>query len=125
MSANSPIVSVIEIKAGNVPDLIDLGFDMTTFLDSQDPHATGGKPEDVLTSYLQAFSAQSTRAFFLTWKGSKIPRGAIIQGHRIAWTQNGVVTSEAGEMIGTYERLVEFGPEDLQQMIVYYIGKVR
>jgi hypothetical protein len=61
------------------------------------------------------------RIFFLRWKGSKIPRGAKVLGHEIAWAQHGRVVKKDGEGIGTYERTMEFAGESglMQEMIVY------
>src|SRR5581483_1618791 len=50
-----------------------------------------------------------SRIFLLDWEGSKIPRGVNLEGHVIARTQHSMVTSDAGEMIGTYQRTIEFG----------------
>jgi hypothetical protein len=123
----NPAVTIVEIKEENVRELIDLGFDLPAFLDAEGPQAElGGRPQEaLLATILRSYAAKSTSVFFLDWKGSKIPRGATIRGRTIAWTQNGVVTDDAGAMMGTYERLVEFGPQDRQQMLVYYIGKAK
>ncbi len=61
------------------------------------------------------------RVFELTWEGNKIPRGAEILGKKITWTQHDMVTAEGGEMIGTYERIEEFGGSTgkSQKMHVY------
>ena len=77
--------------------------------------------ENTVNALLRAQAMRSQYAFKLTWTGGKIPRGANILGHIIAWTQNGMVTSEKGQKIGTYERTKEFdGPkQDEQEMIVY------
>lgn len=122
---NSP-VTVLEVRAENVQELCDLGFNLTTFLEAHEqPSAKvgDGSREAQLNGLLQAWAAKATTAFFLRWTGSKVPRGAVIRGKVVAWTQNGLVVDEAGETIGTYSRLVEFGPKDEQQMLVHYIGK--
>lgn len=77
--------------------------------------------EQTLENLMDTMRASSKRVFELSWKGKKIPRGAIIMGKEIGWTQNGLVTSMDGEMIGTYERLEEFGgaDRDQQRMMVY------
>lgn len=63
------------------------------------------------------------RAFLLDWEGSKIPRGVEICGHVINWTQHGNVSATGGLVIGTYDRIVEFGGEsgEHQQMIIYIL----
>ena len=119
----NPIVTVLEVKEDNVQALTDAGFDLAAFLKSKGPRTSTGRPEVLLNACLQAYAAQSRTIFFLAWKGSKIPRGAVIRGHTIAWTQNGLVSAENGVTIGTYSRLVEFGPNDEQQMLIYYLEK--
>ena len=66
---------------------------------------------------------RARKIFHLKWEGSKIPRGAVIEGTEIAWTQNGQVTGVGGKMIGTYDRLVEFGGAsgNEQQMLVFVL----
>ena len=54
----------------------------------------------------------------LEWNGTKIPRGAKVGNHFIDWTQNGNVHA-GGELVGMYDRLIEFGPNDLQVMVLY------
>lgn len=49
------------------------------------------------------------RVFELTWEGNKVPRGAEVLGHSIAWTQHGIVYTEGGKEIGSYTRITEFG----------------
>ncbi len=62
------------------------------------------------------------RRFLLTWVGGKIPRAADVIGHRVGWTQNGVVLADTGKEIGTYDRLVECGGESgREQMMVIYL----
>lgn len=65
--------------------------------------------QQLVEAHLQARAARSKHVFLLEWEGNKIPRGAVIKGHSIGWTQNGIVTSEQGQTIGVYERLIEFG----------------
>ena len=78
--------------------------------------------EDDVNELLAGFQKRSKRVFELSWKGSKIPGGAVILGKEVGWTQNGMVTSVDGEMIGTYERLEEFGgAEGNDQRIRVYV----
>jgi hypothetical protein len=76
--------------------------------------------EDVLSEVLRRKSVGNEN-FLLSWEGNKIPRGAVINGKTIAWTQHGRVISDTGQEIGTYERLAEFGGESgrEQKMIVF------
>ncbi len=73
--------------------------------------------EDIRSTMRQ----RAQRAFVLVWEGNKIPRGAKVLNHTIAWTQHGVVTDDAGGVIGMYDRLLEFGGQSgkLQVMVVY------
>jgi len=61
------------------------------------------------------------RVFLLDWEGSKVPRGVVIDGKEIAWTQNSMVTSTERKHIGTYERTVEYGGAsgEHHQMVIY------
>lgn len=61
------------------------------------------------TDLLREIADRAKEVFLLEWEGNKIPRGAVINGNSISWTQHGIVTSAKGEMMGIYERLVEFG----------------
>jgi hypothetical protein len=74
-----------------------------------------------LNHLFQAMKLESKELYLLSWNGTKIPHGASLKGKEIGWTQNGVVTSIEGEMIGIYDRVVEYGGEDGREhrMIVY------
>ena len=72
---------------------------------------------------LSRMQQNSGRVFVVSWEGSKIPRGAEILGHRIGWTQHGVVTAEDGTRMGTYERTKEFaGASGKEQEIIVYLS---
>lgn len=74
-----------------------------------------------VNSILEKIKKEALSAYVLNWKGGKIPYGAEIGGHKVGWTQNGIVSNEKGEMIGTYDRLMEWGGEDKNEhcMIVF------
>ncbi len=82
---------------------------------------TGRATKFTFNSFLHQLRVSLTQVHLLTWEGNKIPRGAEINSQQIAWTQNGIVTSIEGEMIGQYERLQEFEGENrkTQQMLVF------
>lgn len=63
----------------------------------------------------------ATNFYLLSWQGSKVPHGVEVNGKRIGWTQHGVVSSETGETIGLYDRLIEFGGETGcdHQLLIY------
>ncbi len=49
-------------------------------------------------------AAMSGLPYRITWKGSKIPRGAEIGGGTVAWAQHGRLLDEDGTMLATYRR---------------------
>lgn len=62
-----------------------------------------------VNQFLAHISARDAAdACIVIWMGSKIPRGVLVDGAPVTWTQNGVVGGAAGQL-GTYTRLVEFG----------------
>lgn len=61
-------------------------------------------------------SRPTGKSYRVRWKGSNVPKGAIIEGFEIAWTQNGVVHSN-GKIIGRYERIVD-DPHNGSEMII-------
>jgi hypothetical protein len=63
--------------------------------------------------------AQGRDAFLVEWSGSRIPRGAVIKGQEIAWTQHGVVRSTESKVIGYYERIVDDLSQDTQVMVIF------
>jgi len=72
---------------------------------------------------LWGLQRKARKAFKIEWEGSKVPRGPVLDGKPIAWTQNGVVNDSEGKMIGTYERTVEFGGDTgkRQQILVFLL----
>jgi len=70
---------------------------------------------DYLRSLL---GATKTNQFKMTWEGTKIPRGATINGIEIGWTQHGNVTGVGGEQLGQYERATEFGGATGEQHVM-------
>lgn len=77
--------------------------------------------EQKYNALLNQAKQNSENAFILAWEGNKIPRGAEIAGKKIAWTQNGVVTADDGSIIGTYDRVTEWGGKSgkEQSMVVF------
>lgn len=65
-------------------------------------------------------------AFRLHWKGSKIPRGAFLDGSPIVWTQHGIVSTEATANSGYYARVEEWSGvnKDEHEMIIATNGEV-
>lgn len=48
----------------------------------------------------------------LKWKGSHVPTGQSARGHKIRWTQHGVVQDYDGDRIGSYVRMTTNGGPD-------------
>ena len=84
------------------------------------PNLGGGRNESNVTA-LQDLMKHGADTFLVEWQGSKVPRGAEINGVPIGWTQNGMVSGTGGEALGTYERLVEYGGESgrEQKMLIF------
>lgn len=113
--ADYPVVKVTEIEKRP-----DGSFGPHVTLGAQTPEEFGGEIQ--LNELLGKFASLAQKFFLLEWEGNKIPRGAVVCGHTIDWTQNGIVSSR-GARIGTYERLVEFGGANHreQKMLVFVI----
>ena len=79
------------------------------------------RAEDQIRILTKATRQHGGLVFELSWKGNKVPRGANVAGHTIAWTQNSQVLTEDGTDIGSYKRTIEFGgkAKNEQKMIVY------
>ncbi|MFA6097486.1 MAG: hypothetical protein WC788_07715 [Candidatus Paceibacterota bacterium] len=77
---------------------------------------------DRVNGLIQQMRSKSKRRFLLAWTGGNIPRGARILEYEIGWTQHDLVTAIGGEIIGTYDRLIENGGETKKEqvMIVYF-----
>jgi len=63
-------------------------------------------------SFLQGLAAKSETLWFLRWKGTKTPHGAVLGEAAVSHAQDGIVCSTKGDVIGSYERLVEWGGAD-------------
>ena len=71
-----------------------------------------------------AIKERSCRRFDLIWTGSKVPRGVELPTGTIAWTQHGIVRSDDGEQIGTYDRIEEWGgPDGDQHRMIVYVSR--
>lgn len=98
------------------PPAADAGVDLQAGADL--PAAMNeGLIDDIQTACKRA----ARRVFELTWQGSRTPRGTVIIGKEIGFTQHGIVADPSGKHIGTYERLQDgAGPtSDRHRMIVY------
>ena len=76
-----------------------------------------------LNDLLGSIRSESEHAYILRWQGNKVPRGAVVNGEILGWTQHGQALNQEGRMVGTYDRVVEFGGESRKEqvMIVYTV----
>lgn len=73
----------------------------------------------IVSGLARALSAGKD-TFMIEWQEkSRIPRGAIIKGQEIGWTQHGIVSSITGQQIGYYERVVDDLNQDTQIMLIF------
>jgi len=79
------------------------------------------KLDQIVNTLLNPIKKAIKGAYLLEWEGGKIPRGAVVGDKTLAWTQNGFAHGEDGRMVGTYDRIVEFGGANKQKqiMVVY------
>ena len=56
--------------------------------------------------------------FLLSWDGYKTPVGAKIGAIETGWAQNDLIIGKTGEMLGCYDRLVEFGGSKKQSHMI-------
>lgn len=81
------------------------------------------KISDMVTGLIRGLSARKKNTYRIEWEGSRIPRGAIINGQEITWTQHGIVYAADGQgygkEIGYYERVVDDLSQTTQVMLVF------
>lgn len=70
---------------------------------------------ETVNSLKEKLQERSKRVFEIEWAGHHIPRGAKVLGHEIQSTNNGMVISVIGQIIGTYERLIRNGGPNRDQ----------
>lgn len=101
-----PEIEVKDLSVGEVLELLDGGGGMVGLL-------------------INASIQNHDKQYLLSWNGNKVPRGARVDGHIIAWTQHGIITNSNGTTIGHYQRLSEFGGHDgtEQRMLVAMLRK--
>ncbi len=82
----------------------------------------GGAERNAMADRLLAMRRQrSQKVFRLSWKGGKVPEGAVVDGKRVVYTRDGSVIGGEGSVIGTYDRMLEFGgaKRDEHEMLVF------
>jgi hypothetical protein len=60
----------------------------------------GRDPMAFAQALIAGAAADCDNHFLLLWNGTKIPRGAEIDGVEIAWTQHGIITGKGGVRLG-------------------------
>lgn len=110
----NPPVEVTEILESNVSELVEKHSPRGVNLGNR-------AQESTLNEVISKTRKQGGRRFLLAWTGNKVPYGARVLQHLVAWTQNGMVSSQEKRCIGSYDRLIEFGGDSgkEQLMIVY------
>lgn len=91
---------------------------MGTLIPNMSVFLGNGELSERVSGLLQRL-AQDKDAFLVEWSGSRVPRGAIIKGQEVAWTQHGTVRSTENKVIGYYERIVDDLSQDVQVMVVF------
>lgn len=121
MNPDYPAVKIYEVE----PELGKLAFTGNVNLGSRETGDLNEAWREVqIGGLLKKFVEHSKMVFLLIWEGNKIPRGAVICGHTIAWMQHGMVTSEQGETIGFYQRLMEFGGKSgKEQRVLVFVDE--
>ena len=115
-----PTVSVQEVTDEQITELTQENKPRGVNLGGAHSESARGAETNV-NNLMSRIRKSGGRRFILSWEGNKVPRGARVLDHEIAWTQNGQVSTTSGEGIGTYDRLVEFGGTTgkEQKMVVY------
>lgn len=83
-----------------------------TIIDLGSPGASA-----VITDRVRWLSA-GKETYLIEWTGGRVPRGAIVNGKEIDWTQHGIVYSN-GKQIGYYERIIDDLRQPTQAMLVF------
>lgn len=87
--------------------------------DSNIQIGTGSEKVDVKVNTLLNFLTRDLQPYLVEWKGSNIPRGAVVNGFTIAWTQHGIVRDKDNAQIGYYERIIDDPDKPRQSMIIF------
>ena len=64
------------------------------------------------TEIINAIRQGSKHDCIMRGKGSKIPRGATIDGIEVVWAQHGIISGPNGQQLGSYDRMEEFSGEN-------------
>lgn len=107
-------VEVHELSLNEIWEL-ESKYELVNYISDTEP----GSPADGIINAIRNYNPQ--RIFRVAWKGSRVPRGVVVAGYSIEWTQNGVVNFRDNDYFGTYDRLVDRGGEegDEHLMLIY------
>ena len=102
-------MEIIEITDDTIASLPETALDF--IFGGPGPRVKLGsiKRDERVSSILHGLAEKAETLWFLRWKGTKTPHGAVLGKVAVSHAQNGIVCSDGGDMIGTYERLVEWG----------------
>jgi hypothetical protein len=74
---------------------------------------------------LMRANAGEEGAYLLSWNGSGVPHGAVVDGRVIAGMQHGQVVDADGSFIGTYEQVVDPGSSNRRNQVLVFIPPKR
>lgn len=80
---------------------------------------TGDNKIDANINGLLTRISMRLQPYLVEWTGSRIPRGAVVNGHTIAWTQHGIVRVDGGKEVGYYNRVIDDLDAPRQSMIIF------
>lgn len=111
-----PDIKVVPITKGVAVEIVASGY-----VDSNEVVDAQTSVPAVASELKEGLQEGSNNIYLLTWHGSRVPSGLILNGVEIASTQHGTVRDVEGNLHGTYDRILDCGGEDRkdQQMIAY------
>ena len=113
-----PTFEIIELTDENTAEMLD------KILERYSPREGDRNAKYHYNQVIQEFRSVGGRQFLLSWTGSRMPLGAVLNKHTITWTQRGQVTANPGGDIGAYNRLIERGEESgKEQVMIIYLFK--
>lgn len=57
--------------------------------------------------------------YVVSWIGSKVPRGAVIDGHTVEYANGGFVRDTDGYLFARFVRLLEFGGKERNEHVLH------
>lgn len=106
------------VKVTDISNL--LGEDLPL---DKEVHLGNPKVDRKINTLLAEARKYCKHAYILRWEGGKIPRGAVVGSEILSWTQNGCAHNQSDDIVGTYERVVEFsGDSGKEQVMIVYMS---